>query len=120
MEPDADPVAVDGDGRAMLAAVGAQLHGARQVARRRVLAPQWSDPFDLVDGEALAGPDRDRPGDGLDVEHEARLAVRGRRAQPQTAALADRERVGAVVPTDDLAGLVDDVARLRPELLGQP
>ena len=58
------------------------------------------------------GPDGHRAGHRLDVEHEPRPAVRGGAPEPQSLALADRERVGAFVAAEHLAaGLVDDRRR---------
>src|SRR5690349_7140326 len=104
----------------MLVAVGAELDGTLQTALRRGAGPQRADALQGVDAEALARSDRHGAADGLDVEDEARLAVIGRDAESQAAALADGERVGAVVLAQHLAVLVDDRARTRPELVAQP
>ena len=48
---------------------------------------------DLADRQRLARTDRHRVGHRRDVEHVARLAVVGRHAEPQPAALADGELV---------------------------
>ena len=53
---------------------------------------------------SLGGADGYRPGHRLDVEDVAGPAVGGGGADPQAAALADGEGVGAVVPAEDGAG----------------
>ena len=63
---------------AVLVAVRAQLHRALQRRRRHGAAPARPDRRDPVDRELLARADGDGAGDRLDVEHEARLAVRRR------------------------------------------
>ena len=78
-----------------------------------------------MDGQRLSRPDPDGAGDRLDVEHEAGLPVGGRPPDPQALALANGERVGALVLPEHVAGgVVDDVAAVvgRPlaELLAQP
>ena len=114
----------DHDDRPVGGAVGAQLHRPR-VRRGSGAAPARPVGDDPVDGQRVARADRDRAGDRLDVEHEARLAVRRGHAEPQPAALADGEAVGAVVaPELRTRRRVDDrapvVGRPVAELLAQP
>ena len=81
--------------------------------------PDGARRGDLGDVETLGRADGDRPGHRLDVEDVAGLAVTGGGAHPQAAALADGEGIGAVVLAEDGAGLVDDAAGRRAQLLGQ-
>ncbi len=86
-ELDGDAVAtvLDGHDGAVLGAVGAQLDGDAGTREQGGdgAAPARPDAGDPVDPQALAGTDGDRAGDRLDVQHEARPAVRGRAADPQ-------------------------------------
>ena len=101
-------------------AVGAELDEA--VARLRwrgAAGPDGAGGGDLGDVEALGGTHGDRPGHRLDVEDVAGLAVAGGGADPQAAALADGEGVGAVVLAEDGTGGVDDRAGCLAQVPGQ-
>ena len=82
---------------AVLGTVGTQLHGARESRVGTVPHQRGRMPVIRSTASSLARPDGDGAGDRLDVEHEARLAVRGRPTDPQPVPLADREAVGAAV-----------------------
>ena len=86
---------------------------------RDAAGPDGARGADLGDVEAFGGAHGDRLGHRLDVEDVAGLAVTGRGAHAQAAALADGEAEGAVVLAEDGAGLVDDLAGCRAQLLGQ-
>src|SRR4051794_10323545 len=123
---DVHVVALDGHHRAVLRPVRAQLDrdpGALEPGRSAP-APARADAGQPVDGQMLARPHGDGAGHRLDVQDEARLAVRGRRAEPQPLALADRERIGPVVPAQLGTVLVEDralvVGGAVTELVAQP
>ena len=81
-------------------AVRAHLDQARPAPGGRRPAQLGRRPTMLPHREVLLRSDRDRVVHRRDVEDVARLAVVGRDAEPQAAALADGEVVGAVVLAD--------------------
>src|SRR5204862_4378390 len=107
---DLDAVARDDDPRAVLGTMGTQLHrDIRTVEHNRHrTAPAGLDAGHPVDTELLAATDRDRAGDWLDVQDEARLAIGSGHAQAKALALPDREVVGPLVLAKDHTRHVDD------------
>ena len=120
VQADAYLVAVQPGRAGVHFAVGAELDEALRGLRGRGAAgPDGAGRGDLGDVEAFGGTNGDSTGHRLDVEDVAGLAVAGRGADPQAAALADGEGVGAVVLAEDGAGLVDDLAWRLAQVLGQ-
>src|SRR5699024_1217017 len=77
--------------------------------------------LDLVGAEQVSGPDEDAVGLRLDPGDVAGPPVETGAVEAEPAALTDGEAVGPPVPADDLAGaLVDDLALLLAEALGEP
>src|SRR5487761_1587630 len=119
----ADPeraVVVGPGGRRVRSAVRAQL--GRAVQGRgggRDAGPHRAGGGDLADVEQLARADGHGPGDRLDVQHVAGLAVGGRAADAQALALADGEAVRALVLADHAAAGVHDLAGRLAEPAGQ-
>src|SRR5207237_10628785 len=120
VQADAYLVAVQPGRAGVPFAVGAELDEALRGLRGRGAAgPDGAGRGDLGDVEAFGGTNGGSTGHRLGVGDVAGLAVAGRGADPQAAALADGEGVGAVVLAEDGAGLVDDLAWRLAQLLGQ-
>src|SRR5690606_31279306 len=103
-------------------AVGTDLHlGVDPLPRRgsRTVEPHGGTGLDAVDAEELGRADDDAVARGLHVEDVPGPAVGRRAVDPQTLALADGERVRAVVLAEDGALRVDDLARARAQALAQ-
>src|SRR5487761_1177952 len=118
-DPERDIVVGPG-GRRVRGAVRAQL--GRAVQGRgggRDAGPHRAGGGDLADVEQLARADGHGPGDRLDVQHVAGLAVGGRAADAQALALADGEAVRALVLADHAAAGVHDLAGRLAEPAGQ-
>src|SRR5699024_2223910 len=104
-----------------LLAVRSDLRAETVAAGRRRPAPAHVVGLDEVGAEPVGGADEDPVGLRLDARDVPRLPVERGPVQPQPASLTDREPVRApVLPNDLTAPLVDDLALVLAEPLGQP
>lgn len=101
--------------------MSANLHMAIEGAvGGRPTGPAVTFAGDLGGRERVLRSDDDGVRHGAHFEHEPGLPVGGGNAELQPAALADGERVGAFVATDDGTVPIEDITLLGTDLLGQP